>query len=582
MKKTYAYKKKKQNSKIIIFPLMLLIVIGIVVGISTLTKKKTKAETNGEWVCNHNNSLYFASASRINDSNHTIHIGCSKCKNTNIIEFNSDCAKSKIRENNTVKCALCGNGFSDSPTGYLCSHPKEKYKIIIDGKNGRGAYSIRIECTNCRTSDVSQDSTKGIIAVKSSISCEHKYMIPSTCSEYGECLLCGYKDKQYDKSKHFTDFKCSEAISNSKYHGTMETCSNCNSEVRSTVENHTNMDKWTITSLYHMKKCSKCEYIEEEEIHVYDAPTCTNPLTCKTCGYSYPNSSRNPNAHVDNDNNGICDLCGKTIQSAESTCTHPSSRVDPATCKKGKYCNECKRTISNPIDHNYSEATCTKAATCSMCGTTKGQPNGHQYDTTKGEKYGFSTTNGGSGMHWKVCKVCGIKDLTNCVKSKTESIEKPTCTKKGKWKYTCNICEAYWYATIPAMGHKFDSEGKCTRTGCTATKDGDCAHGIYTDHWDYKDKTTCTRTRTCKDCGEEISVEDKEHTGGTHARNGVCTQCNQVYLDHKRTTGVPLNPEWEITENSHRQRLECYGCKEIGESGNCILRRRNGTFWCKP
>lgn len=186
------------------------------------------------------------------------------------------------------------------------------------------------------------------------------------------------------------------------------------------------------------------------------------------------------------------------------------------------------------------------------------------------KKYGFSTTNGGSGMHWNKCKNCDAKKITNCIKSETENPVKPTCTQKGKFKYTCNICEAYWYVSIPALGHNFNSEGKCTRTGCNVTKNDNCNH-VYTEEYENTDKNTCTLIRRCTDCGKKVEVPRK-HTAN-HANNGVCGNCGEKINDHTRTTGVPLNPEWEITENSHRQRLECYGCKETGESGNCILRR---------
>lgn len=110
MKKSYTYKKKKQNRKIVIFPLMILIAIGMILGIFTLTKKETKAETTDEWICEHEN-LYIVNYQQYSNtgtkSYHMITFGCKDCDNKNVGKFLSYCEDSQVYQNNKLVCSIC-------------------------------------------------------------------------------------------------------------------------------------------------------------------------------------------------------------------------------------------------------------------------------------------------------------------------------------------------------------------------------------------------------------------------------------------------------------------------------------------
>ena len=579
MKKKYTYRKKKQNRKIVIFPLMLLIVIGIIVGISTLTKKETKAEIVDEWICEHEN-LYIVNYQQYTNTStksyHMITLGCKNCGNENVGKFLSYCENSQVYQNNKLVCSICKKVLeeSSSTSNSTCLHPTDKLEIYSEFESGQECGIVKVRCKTCNKT-VGSDFNHGL---------GHVYTV-SDCQGQAKCIICSKITKTTGKNpnKHLKNNKKDENYDyNDNQHWHIEQCNKCSTDVVSKAESHT-WSAWKSADLSESDKSSYCSTSKERictvcgkkeynaQYHDIASANCKNPAKCKNCGYVVPLSSIIPNAHVDDNNDGKCDLCGATIKSGTTisepaTCSHPSSKLKAATCTSNAYCTACQTYITGTaLGHNWQAATCTKAKTCSRCSATEGEPKKHSY--TSYEKYGYSSTNGGSGMHYKVCGVCGIKELVNCSKSVTDVAETPTCEKRGKLKYTCNECKAYWYAAIPAMGHSYDSNGKCTRTGCTATKDTTCTHGNYTDHYDYTDDDKCTKTRTCNKCGE-ITITTGDHIGGTHENKGECSNCHQIYQDHNRTDGY--NKGWQVTESGHREILNCHACDITGGTGTYI------------
>ena len=580
MKKKYTYRKKRQNRKIVILPLMLFIVISIIVAISTLTKKETKAETTDEWICSHKN-IYISSIQQntmdkddttLARYTHNVTISCKDCEKKLII-YKAYCKDAfyNIDNREDVKCGFCGTRCLIGPeekenlnmTQHTCQHSNIELKTEI----GETWERIYINCKDCG------ETFKNKFILKSADM--HKYTTESDCKGEAICVICKktITGKTVNTNKHFKEYKMQNEYSdenNVDYNDTI--CGRCGKVTNKEIVNH-NWSSWEQRGIQgHQKKCEDCGKTVLEA-HDYNTTrvTCSTQPVCKICKYKLNVGTDTSNAHVDEDNNGKCDLCGATIKSGTdindpATCSHPSSKVKAATCTSNEYCTACQTYIKGTaLGHNWQAATCTKAKTCSRCSATEGEPKKHSY--TSYEKYGFSTTNGGSGMHYKICGVCGIKELVNCSKSKKSREQEPTCVKKGKWKYTCNVCDAYWYAPIPAMGHSYDSKGKCTRTGCTATKDTTCTHGSYTDHYDYTDDNTCTKTRTCNKCGE-ITITTGSHIGGTHENKGECSNCHKIYQDHNRTDGI--HKGWQVTENGHRQILNCYACDKTGGTGTYI------------
>ena len=576
MKKSYTYKKKKQNRKIVIFPLMILIAIGMILGIFTLTKKETKAETTDEWICEHEN-LYIVNYQQYSNtgtkSYHMITFGCKDCDNKNVGKFLSYCEDSQVYQNNKLVCSICKKVLEEnsSISNSACLHPYDKLKINFELEAGLQCGRAKVKCKTCNKT-VGSDFNQGL---------GHVYTV-SDCQGKAKCIICSYMTKTTGKNpnKHLKNYKKNEYYDyNDSQHWHIEKCNACNTDISSTNEKHT-WSAWKSADLSESDKTSYCSTSKERRCTVCDkkdydvkyhdiaSANCKNPAKCKNCEYVVPLSSIIPNAHVDTNNDGKCDLCGVTIKSGTSveepsTCSHPASKVKAATCTSKKYCTACQTYIGNALGHSWGAATCTKPQICTRtgCGATKGNALGHKY--TKYQSYG--TTH--SGSHYKVCATCGIKDIASCEKTKPEVDTKPTCTTKGRRKYTCGKCGEYWYAAIPAMGHSYDSNGKCTRTGCTATKDTTCTHGSYTDHYDYTDDNTCTKTRKCNKCGE-ITITTGSHIGGTHENKGECSNCHKIYQDHNRTDGYVKG--WQVTENGHRQILNCHACDLTGGTGTYI------------
>lgn len=358
MKKSYTYKKKKQNRKIVIFPLMILIAIGMILGIFTLTKKETKAETTDEWICEHEN-LYIVNYQQYSNtgtkSYHMITFGCKDCDNKNVGKFLSYCEDSQVYQNNKLVCSICKKVLEEnsSISNSTCLHPADKLEIYFEIESGLQCGRAKVKCKTCNKT-IGSDFNQGL---------GHVYTV-SDCQGKAKCIICSYMTKTTGKNsnKHLKNHKKDEYYDyNDSQHWHIEKCDACNTDISSTNEKHT-WSAWKSADLSESDKTSYCSTSKERKCTVcgkkdYDvkyhdvvSANCKNPAKCKNCEYVVPLSSTIPNAHVDANNDGKCDLCGATIKSGTdindpATCSHPSSKVKAATCTSNEYCTACQTYI---------------------------------------------------------------------------------------------------------------------------------------------------------------------------------------------------------------------------------------------
>lgn len=220
-------------------------------------------------------------------------------------------------------------------------------------------------------------------------------------------------------------------------------------------------------------------------------PSCTEAgektYTCADCGDSYTESIDPTGHHYEN---GECADCG------EKDPDHEHSYTEVIT----------------------KEPTCTEAGekklTCS-CGDTRTETipaKGHNY--ADGE-----------------CTDCGEKDPDYHKHSYTEAVTKaPTCTEAGEKTYTCGCGDSYT-ESIPATGHHYGEDDKCTDCG---ELDPDHKHN-YTEV--ITKQPTCTedgeKTLTCT-CGDS-KTESIPATGHHYGEDDKCTDCGIFNPDHKHS-----------------------------------------------
>ena len=68
-----------------------------------------------------------------------------------------------------------------------------------------------------------------------------------------------------------------------------------------------------------------------------------------------------------------------------------------ATCQTPQTCNDCGKTMGEPLEHEYLPATCVEPPTCKNCGHIEGEPAGHLWIRSN------CTTP-------RTCSVCGAVD----------------------------------------------------------------------------------------------------------------------------------------------------------------------------
>lgn len=218
---------------------------------------------------------------------------------------------------------------------------------------------------------------------------------------------------------------------------------------------------------------------------------------------------------------------------------------------KGIFQMEIKLETHVTHKHNYVAAI-TKEPTC----TEKGEK---IYTCDCGDSYTEVVPAKGHHFEDGECTDCGEKDPDYHKHSYTEKITKqPTCTEKGEKTYTCSCGDSYT-DEIPATGHHYGDDDKCT--GCGELNPNH-KHN-YTEK--ITKEPTCTeageKTFTC-DCGDSYT-EVIPATGHSYV-DGECEHCHEKdpdYHEHSYDNGV-VTKEPTCTEKGEKT----FTCSECGHT----------------
>ena len=259
---------------------------------------------------------------------------------------------------------------------------------------------------------------------------------------------------------------------------------------------------------YTIYKCKGCAAEDKRDIksatgHTYNAATCTEPQTCKTCG----TKNGKANGHSWKDATctvaKTCSVCKATTGSAAGH-TEVIDKAVAATCTtagktEGKHCSVCNTVIVKQetvaaLGHNYAAATCDSPKTCTRCGATSGSAAGHKYNAatctapktcsvckkTEGSALGHTWTDA-TCQAPKTCKTC--KTTTGSKASHKTSFSKtvaPTCGEQGYDLYKCANCDYTEKKNYtPVSGNHtmelVSNTATCTKAGVKTYKCKNCS-----------------------------------------------------------------------------------------------------------
>ena len=419
----------------------------------------------------------------------------------------------------TYTCKMCGYSYIKnrvSPTGH-------DYEAAVTDPTCTEAGYTTYTCKNCGDSYVTDEvESFGHDLGEWTVSKE------ASCTESGEkirkCSSCDYSEtEKTEATGHAYEAVATDPTCTEKGYTTY-TCKNCgDTYVADEVEapGH-DLGEWTASkeascteSGEKVRKCSRCDYSETEEIeatgHIYEAvvtpPTCTEAgyttYTCKKCGDTYVADEVEDLGH---------DL-GEWEVSREASCTEAG--------EKGRKCSRCDYSEMEEIGitgHDYEtivfiNPTCTQKGytiyTCKKCGD--------KYTVEEGECLGHNLG------EWTISKEAScteagekVRKCSRCDYSETEEIEAtghayeavvtaPMCTEKGYTTYTCKNCgDSYVADEVETLGHALD--------GWTISKEATCTEAGQ-------------KVRLCSRCNYMESKEI-EATGHDYV-DGTCTKCGQ-------------------------------------------------------
>lgn len=222
--------------------------------------------------------------------------------------------------------------------------------------------------------------------------------------------------------------------------------------------------------------------------HQWSAATCQSPKKCTRTGCGATEGTADPNAHVDKNNDGKCDLCGTTI------CVHNWSPAN-ASCTQAQTCTKCGATKA-ATGHTFEAATCTSPKKCTVCGEKEGNALGHNPNSSN------------------VCTRCS-KQLVN-----HDYNYHKTCSYCKKCLNA--LCVAYIGCDGTASGCNGSSSGKVAHTGGHAlcSKCGNC---LVADCEEYKG---CTSAK----CANSSYGGTIEHNATHDILYGKCSKCGSCLL----------------------------------------------------
>lgn len=231
---------------------------------------------------------------------------------------------------------------------------------------------------------------------------------------------------------------------------------------------------------------------------------------------------------------------------------------------------------------------------CGVCGAIKPtEPHMHVYEKNVADKYLKSAANCTNPAVYYFSCACGkVGEQTfeygtalghNFVAGNVTT--QPTCTIQGRRTYTCTRCGMTKTEAIPARGHTYGADGKCTTCGATKPGQGGHTHK-YSEV--LKKAATCTTPAEYQlvcSCGE---VGSQPYTKGTplgHAwddgkvttpatckdagvKTFTCTRCNTTKTETIAKTSEHTWNEGEITKQPTyvSEGEKTYICTVCGET----------------
>ena len=291
--------------------------------------------------------------------------------------------------------------------------------------------------------------------------------------------------------------------------------------------------------------------------------------------------------HTDNDTNGLCDVCGITINSGggTETCTHQEDKLSYSyTYDKDSYdgyhtvtvtCTVCNTTISSStelctIERSHDHENCKHLESCKLCGYTAtidnaltiidSDPAEHWYEcTVTGCKYQSEHETheesnwiyDADGYHIKTCTACGYEiESEQCAPylyyGKNENHHWYSCSRcnytgqniehsyDAKYDNTYHWEECTCGKTINKTEHEFVFTPDDTTSGYGHYGVCSCGKNTTREKHTPGDEATCTAPQTCTECGYEI-VAAKGHLitelspnadGSTHEL--ICSICGSI------------------------------------------------------
>lgn len=215
--------------------------------------------------------------------------------------------------------------------------------------------------------------------------------------------------------------------------------------------------------------------------HQWISATCKAPKTCNRC--KIKEGTADPNAHVDTNKDGKCDLCGTTI------CVHEWSPAN-ASCTQTQTCTKC-HAVRAARSHDFEAATCTNPKKCKVCGTKEGNALGHTPDSSN------------------VCTRCNKQLVAHDLNFHKVC---PYCR-----KCLNALCVAYIGCDGTASGCNGSSTGKVAHTGghYLCSKCGNCLVA------DCEQYIGCTPAK----CAKNPYGGTIEHNAGHDILYGKCPKC---------------------------------------------------------
>ena len=242
----------------------------------------------------------------------------------------------------------------------------------------------------------------------------------------------------------------------------------------------------------HVKKCKNCNKVIAGAFNCNFKTKSETPATCvdsgshtevcQQCGYEKETVlpatghkeiyvSQNDGTHVKK-----CENCNKVI-AGEFNCNFKTESEIPATCvdsgSRTEVCEQCgykKETVLPATGHIMPstgtakiDSTCVEKGyefyPCDICGT----PVIVQTFELADHKYIWESNQ--NGTHTAKCSVCGKENGTKSCTNFTTITYPATCLYVGYNRSVCRVCGYTKTITLPALGHEYGQDGKCTRCG---------------------------------------------------------------------------------------------------------------------